>query len=143
MKISKLIFNGNLLKLDDPSYQKNLDYANELYESYLKSLAGAGVNVGEFVLRKDGTLDRVTVGRYSSDDIQIGGSKEHFGYHLVIDGEVDYSGSCSLDVILKKNLVLAEDMEIGRFFFFNRDSGIDKKNQAIHFDMPVRVWKEI
>lgn len=137
--INKLIFNGNLLQLNEDHYEKNLSYANELASSYLNSLRQNPI-AGEVILRKDGRVQRITIDR-SEKSIQANGSLDNYGFYLSENGETSFSGTCG-DLIPLENVELTSDFEYARFWFFNICS-IDKAHQGIHFDMQVRVWKEI
>lgn len=137
--IEKLIFNGNLLKLNEDHYKKNIDYAKELQNNYLNALKD-DPRVGEVLIRKDGSYQRITV--LNQDTVQCNGSLDHYGFFLYEDGASTFSGSCGLDLIPRNNLKATNEFEYARFWFFNVCT-IEKAHQGIHFDMSVRVWKEI
>lgn len=136
--VDKLIFNGGLLNLSESEYERNLEYAQELYESYLSGLEDLPM-VGEIIKKKDGTFERITV--TNNESVQSYGSLLNYGFYLSERGYSSYSGICG-DSIKNNNLKLSNETEFVRFWFFNVCT-IEKAHQGIHFDMPVRIWEEI
>lgn len=96
------------------------------------------ISIGDWVLRKDGKTERITVDSWS-DCIQVGGT---FGgsFYISKNGYCSYSGSCG-DVISKTNLIKTDEYKEGSCWIFSQDwTG---GGRGVHYILKFKVWKEV
>jgi len=114
--------------------KKNLEI---IKEREIKRKTLKGIQVGDYLIRKNGKISRVTY--LLGDQIQDGGGNIG-SFYLLSHGGSSYSGT--LDFPIKKNkIVLTNKKKPAWFWIFSENlSGTDR---AIYFQIKVNIWKEI
>jgi len=110
---------------------RNKDHIEKFYDIFQSKLKDTPVE-GEFLILKDGTLDRFTYAW--KDGIQIGGTRGSFYFA----GYCSYSGTLNPSVKYS-DLILTDKIEWGTVWIFDQDQ-IEAHN-SFQFKLPFRVWK--
>jgi len=96
----------------------------------------SNIQVGDYLIRKNGKISRVTC--LLGDQIQDGGGNGSF--YLLSHGGASYSGT--LDFPIKKDkIVLTNEKKPAWFWIFSEK--ILGGNRGIHFQIDIKVWREI
>lgn len=95
-----------------------------------------GIRIGDYILRKDNSLTRVT--EDWGDRVQDGGY-QHGRFYLTKNGNLRYSGSL-WPPILKKNLIQTGGTMEGDIWIFHRDHW--KAHNGVTFSVEFRIFME-
>ena len=98
------------------------------------------ISAGDWVLRKNGELSRITVYSDSCKAIQVGGLENSHGFFMSKSGGCTYSGGCG-DCLSKDKLVLTKKTKKGLCWIFSKDNV--GAHRGVYNYLMFKVWKEI
>lgn len=93
---------------------------------------------GDWVIRKDGTMERITI-NITDYSVQVGGG-ENGSFYISKSGHCSYSGSCG-DSIPYEKLIKTNEKKAGSCWIFSSD--YSDAGRGIYKKLLFKVWREI